>query len=161
MARKDASTTPAEAATPPEENYTLPPADLFDILPRLHEILARIEPLPDSILSTPDHPDNDQDIGADYMSIVPLEPKDMPGAVLGMKSQLRRAAKAVEQLPDMDCSVEELEKEVEALEAKQKRQREARSALGRKAAAALKVLDDAMICSPNDDTVIRFDIPSM
>lgn len=109
---------------------TLPPPALFDVLPALHEILARIERTPvDSAdlqhqPSTSDESGTDSDdIGAYYQDQAPLEPKDLPTEVLAIKAMIRKALREVEKLPDMDWSVEEQEEEIKELEGRIERQK--------------------------------------
>lgn len=117
-----ASTQPNDITTTPE-NPPLPPPQTFDILPSLHELLARLEHHPDSDPSIP--------TGAAYKDAPPLEPKSLPTEVLAIKSKIRRALRELEKLPDMDCSVKDLEGEIEALKERERRQREVLAGLAR------------------------------
>jgi len=55
----------------------------------------------------------------------PLTVNQIPIAADGIKSRLQKARQQVKQLPDMERSVAEQEKEIRELEGKIKRQREA------------------------------------
>lgn len=108
----------------------LPPPQIFDILPALHELLARIERAPGpestdpSLQSSTSTPFNEsEDIGAHYQDQPPLEPKDLPTEVLAIKSKIRKALKEIEKLPDMEWSVEEQEEEIRELEERIARQK--------------------------------------
>jgi uncharacterized coiled-coil protein SlyX len=106
----------------------LPPPQTFDILPALHELLARIDhSTTDSVsnINVPDQTASDsEDIGALYSELQPLEPKELPVEVLQIKTKIRKALKELERLPDMERSVEEQKEEIEALERRITRQRE-------------------------------------
>ncbi|KAF2764854.1 hypothetical protein EJ03DRAFT_355400 [Teratosphaeria nubilosa] len=127
MALKQSATpetiTAADSSTcqPPsqQQQLNLPPPELFDILPQLHEILARIDHAP-----ADGEQDSDDDLGALYNNKSPLDPKDLPAAVLPLKAQMRKAMKEIERLPDIDRSVEEQEEEIRELEERLRRQRE-------------------------------------
>jgi predicted RNase H-like nuclease (RuvC/YqgF family) len=106
----------------------LPPPQTFDILPPLHELLARIDHSttdPVSNINLPEQTTSDpEDIGALYSELQPLEPKELPTEVLQIKAKIRKALKELEKLPDMERSVEEQNEEIEALEGRIRRQRE-------------------------------------
>ena len=108
----------------------LPPPQTFDILPALHELLARIDHTTTSTDLTNQDPIDPSDIGALYSELQPLEPKDLPTEILEIKRKIRRALKDLEQLPDMERSVEEQNEEIEALEGRIARQREIVARLG-------------------------------
>lgn len=108
------------------QDLQLPPPQSFDILPALHELLARIDhtstdasALNDSI----DPSESQGEIGALYTDLAPLEPKDLPVEVLQIKAKIRNALKELQKLPDMDRSVEEQQSEIEDLEDRIARQR--------------------------------------
>lgn len=111
----------------------MPPPQTWDILPHLHELLARVEafdtssaPLLSPEDSTP-HDDGTPDIGHNYdrlPNFQPLNPKELPTAALQVKKKIRDAMKAVEGLPDVDRTVEEQREEIAELEDKIRRQRE-------------------------------------
>lgn len=105
---------------------TLPPPQLFHILPALHEILARIDhaSAAPGILT-----DSDNDLGTAYTSLQPLDPKDLSGAIAPLKSQIRKGLRELEKLPDMDRSVLEQEEEIAELETKIYEQRTVLSGL--------------------------------
>ena len=96
----------------------LPPAQTFDVLPALHELLARIEHT-----SLPPGDTGEESIDHHYTDLAPLEPKDLPAEVLSIKSRIRRALRELEKLPDMHRSVAEQEQEIAALESRVQVQR--------------------------------------
>lgn len=104
-------TPPAKPPSTTTVNTTppLPQPALFDLLPALYEILSRIDP-PD------DH--------------APLDPKDLPAAILPLKAQMRRALREVAALPDVDRGVAEQEAEIAELEILLRKQEEALKELG-------------------------------
>ena len=109
----------------------MPPPQLFDILPPLHEILARLDhasPANDSSVQQEDR--SSAELGASYNGLRPLEPKDLPTAILPLKAQLRRGLKELEKLPDMERTVQEQEQEIAELEERLRRQREMLDRLG-------------------------------
>jgi hypothetical protein len=110
----------------------LPPPQTFDILPTLHELLARIDHgAVDPAASIADQTSSDpEDIGALYSELQPLEPKELPAEVLQIKQKIRKALKELEKLPDMERSVEEQNEEIEELEGRIRRQREMIRRLG-------------------------------
>ncbi|KAK3637011.1 hypothetical protein LTR56_013907 [Elasticomyces elasticus] len=126
----DAEPTIEQSQPEPPQHLTLPQAQLFDILPALHEILARIEHNPQdaanaqSVLV-------DGEIGINYTNLQPLDPKELPAAILPLKAQMRKGLKELEKLPDMDRSVEEQEEEIAELKMKIKRQEEVMREMGR------------------------------
>nr|POE92426.1 hypothetical protein CFP56_69673 [Quercus suber] len=97
-------------STPP----TLPPPQTFDILPPLHELLARIDHVSTQNGLTANI-DNDESQGTRYLEIQPLEPKDLPAEVLPLKSKIRKALRELENLPDMDRSIEDQREEIAEL----------------------------------------------
>ena len=106
----------------------LPSPQIFDILPALHELLARIDhvplitdPLDLSLIPTDTE---SADVGALYKDIPALEPKDLPADVLQVKTRIRRALRELEKLPDMERSVGEQEAEIGELEERIREQRE-------------------------------------
>ncbi|KAF2481991.1 hypothetical protein BDY17DRAFT_354654 [Neohortaea acidophila] len=116
----------------------LPPPQTFDILPTIHELLARIDhatPTNNSnnasnatTTTTPTTPSDP--LGALYTDLTPLEPKDLPNEVLVVKAKIRAALKQLEKLPDMGRGVEEQVEEIAELEARIRRQREMVGVLG-------------------------------
>ena len=100
----------------------LPPPQTFDILPIVHELLARIDHRQDPIdpASEPDA----ADLGSLYADLPPLDPKELPAEVLQVKAKIRRALKELEKLPDMERSIEEQQEEIEELEERERKQRE-------------------------------------
>ena len=107
-----------------QQHLNLPPPQTFDILPALHELLARIDHINTTThLSSTDPSADAADIGAQYTDVQPLDPKDLPSEVLALKAKIRRALKELEKLPDMGRSVEEQREEVVELEGRIRRQR--------------------------------------
>lgn len=96
-----------------------PPPQTFDILPTLHEILARID---HSGLDANDV--EEEFIPTRYAELQSLDPKDLPNEVLPLKAKIRRAQREVEKLPDVERSVEEQREEIVELEERIRRQRE-------------------------------------
>jgi len=108
------------------ESVQLPPPQTFDILPPLHEILARIDHAPtDPMQATA----ADADF-VSYADLQPLEPRDLPHEVLPIKTKIRKAVRELEKLPDMDRDVEQQEAEIKMLEEKAVKQREVLQRLG-------------------------------
>ena len=107
----------------------LPPPQTFDILPALHELLARIDPASTTL---PDQQNASAgiEIGAGYTDLAPLEPKDLPAEVLQIKAKIRRAVKELEKLPDMERGVEEQEEEIRELEGRIEKQKAVVGTLG-------------------------------
>ena len=87
-------------------------ANAFDILPALHELLARL-----------DHGISHDGETGHYAELQPLEPKDVPTQALPIKARIRRALRELEKLPDMGRSVEEQREEIEELEERIQKQR--------------------------------------
>ncbi|WPH04195.1 Hypothetical protein R9X50_00708300 [Acrodontium crateriforme] len=114
-----AGTPSANTALPRAE---LPPPQTFDILPPLHELLARIDHTssinPSSSSSAPDAPL----LSARYADLPPLDPKDLPTEAMALKSRIRGALRALSQLPDMDRDVEEQRAEINELEDRLRKQ---------------------------------------
>ena len=108
------------------QDLHLPPPQSFDILPALHELLARIDhtSADSGVLSDQVEPaDNKEEIGALYTDLAPLEPKDLPVEVLQIKAKIRNALKELQKLPDMDRSIEEQQMEIVELEDRIARQK--------------------------------------
>lgn len=110
----------------PSSQPQLPPPQTFDILPQLHEILARIDHAPNDPMQAAT---GDGDV-VSYAELQPLEPKDLPNEVIAVKSKIRRALRGLEKLPDMDRTVEEQEEEIRMLEQKAAKQKEVLKKLG-------------------------------
>ena len=128
---------PQSQQQPLASQLQLPPSQTFDILPALHELLARIDHgaangVTDPVVGLQDEAssDSEADLGALYTELQPLEPKDLPTEVLQIKTKIRRAVKELQKLPDMDRSVEEQNEEIEELEERVRRQREMIRKLG-------------------------------
>ena len=123
MALRQTSAPPAAQSM---SNLNLPPPQTFDILPVLHELLARIDHTSTElggINGQTDILESGNDIGALYTDVAPLEPKELPTEVLQVKAKIRNALKELQKLPDMDRSVEDQQMEIGELEeriAKQK-----------------------------------------
>lgn len=115
---------PASQTNP--EPVPLPPPQTFDILPPLHELLARIDHAPND----PMHAATSEDDVVTYSEPQPLEPKDLPNEVIAIKSKIRKALRELEKLPDMDRGVEEQEAEIGMLEEKAEKQKEVLRRLG-------------------------------
>ncbi|KAI7375195.1 hypothetical protein KC336_g20042 [Hortaea werneckii] len=114
----------------------LPAPQLFDILPALHEILARIDHRStDPITGSPSLTDNlsSGNIGAAYNNIQSLDPKDLPTAILPLKTMMRKGLREVEKLPDMERSVQEQEEEIRELEERIRKQELVMRGLGERA----------------------------
>lgn len=105
----------------------LPPPQIFDVLPALHELLARVDRAPadsqQQISSPDDGSKTGDDIGAHYQDQALLEPKELPTEVLAIKAKIRKALREVEKLPGMEWSVEEQEEEIVDLEERIERQK--------------------------------------
>ena len=84
---------------------SLPDPQTFDLLPQLHSLLSRLVP----------NPNNPTAASGD------LEPQNLPAAATALKNRLQKARHAVEELPDMERTVEEQEAEIELLEAELKK----------------------------------------
>ncbi|KAI7349406.1 hypothetical protein KC354_g13260 [Hortaea werneckii] len=114
----------------------LPAPQLFDILPALHEILARIDHRSnDPITGSPSLTDSlsSGSIGAAYNNIQSLDPKDLPTAILPLKTMMRKGLREVEKLPDMERSVQEQEEEIRELEERIRKQELVVRGLGERA----------------------------
>jgi hypothetical protein len=123
MAHPIRTTTNLHPASAP---LSLPPPQTFDILPALHELLARIAlHQGDSPFDTTSSTLSESVAeGTSYTELVPLAPKDLPTAVLEIKTRIRAALRAVEGLPDVDRSLEEQKEEIRELEERITRQKE-------------------------------------
>lgn len=115
---------PASRSQP--EPAQLPPPQTFDILPPLHELLARIDHAPND----PMHAATSADDVVTYSEPQPLEAKDLPNEVIAIKSRIRKALRELEKLPDMDRDVEEQEAEIRKLEQKAAKQKDVLQRLG-------------------------------
>ena len=124
------TTTNASPQASESAQLHLPPPQTFDILPPLHELLARID-----VYHSQNHPGTDlddhagpddaaADLGASYAELQPLNPKDLPTAVLDIKARVRHALKELEKLPDMDRTTEEQTAEIAKLETRIAKQQE-------------------------------------
>lgn len=125
MAFAHSSSAPTSQPRRAQELH-LPQPQTFDILPALHELLARIDHTATEAGTITDHADTSEssgDIGALYTDLAPLEPKDLPTEVLQIKAKIRNALKELQKLPDMERSIEEQQVEVEELEDRIARQR--------------------------------------
>jgi hypothetical protein len=89
-------------STPPS---TLPPASTFDFLPPLHNLLSRL-------LADPSNP-----------SKTPLSPKDVATEAAAIKIKIQQARTVVEELPDIDRTIEEQEEEIREMEERIREQR--------------------------------------
>lgn len=124
------TTTNTQAQPLATSKLQLPPPHVFDILPALHELLARVDAHNAQASSSHEVEEqamleNDNTVlGSDYTDVQPLNPKDLPLATLNVKARIRSALKELEKLPDMDRTVQEQQEEMEELEVKIKKQRE-------------------------------------
>ena len=123
---------PASQTRP--EPAQLPPPQTFDILPPLHEVLARIDHAP----KDPMQAATSEDDVVTYSEPQPLEPKDLPAEVNAIKSKIRKALRELEKLPDMDRTVEEQEAEIKKLELKAAKQNEVLQRLGNVASRKMR-----------------------
>ncbi|KAL9134607.1 MAG: hypothetical protein Q9175_004206 [Cornicularia normoerica] len=109
------------ATTPPTPN-TLPPPQLFDILPSLHSLLSRLLLPPSADGLTPS-----------LDSITPISPKDLATAASSITNKIQKARTAVRQLPGVDMAIEEQQDVIAELEEESRRLRGVEEAI-RKAA---------------------------
>ncbi|GIZ47703.1 hypothetical protein CKM354_001078800 [Cercospora kikuchii] len=142
------TTTNAPPAAEQRAQLQLPDPSTFDLLPKLHELLARVDAhqnaasLQADELSLQDA--EHADIATAYDRVPefqPLNAKDLPTALLGytkkgskiddkdvfvkgIKDDVRDALRSVERLPDVDRTVEEQEEEIEELEERIRQQRQ-------------------------------------
>ncbi|KAK5130800.1 hypothetical protein LTR08_001633 [Meristemomyces frigidus] len=126
------STTTTQPQPAPPNPLNLPPPQLFDILPALHELLARIDHAP----SASDPSPSSTSSASNYAPVKPLDPKDLPTAILPLKAQMRKGLRAIERLPDIARSVQEQDDEIAELEARITRQDEVLRGLARCAGEA-------------------------
>ena len=118
------------APTPPTQQPPLPPPQLFDILPALHELLARIDhssPITYPPSFPPINASNEpaaESLALNYSNLHPLDPKDLPSAILPLKAQMRRGLVELGRLGDMERSVEEQGEDIRGLELRVRRQGE-------------------------------------
>ncbi|CAF9912401.1 MAG: hypothetical protein ALECFALPRED_008107 [Alectoria fallacina] len=99
-------------ATSPPPSSTLPPPQLFDILPPLHALLSRLV-LPPSLDGTTPSPD----------TIAPISPKDLATAASSITSKIQKARVAVRELPGVEMGIEEQEDVMAELEEESRRLR--------------------------------------
>ncbi|KAI5361699.1 putative mediator of RNA polymerase II transcription subunit 9, mediator complex, subunit Med7/Med21 [Septoria linicola] len=143
------TTTNAPAAASQRVQLQLPNPSTFDVLPKLHELLARVDAHQNASLILNDDLglgefDSNADIATAYDTadkFQPLNPKDLPNALLGhtekaskanladtlvkgIKDDIREALRSVERLPDVDRTVEEQQEEIEELEERIRQQRQ-------------------------------------
>lgn len=105
---------------------SLPRAELFDVLPAMHEILARANKQ-QADTTAGDAGEADEQL---YGDMAALETRDLPTEVLTVKAKIRRAQKELEKLPDMSRSIEEQEDEIRELEKRIQGKRNALKQLG-------------------------------
>ena len=144
------TTTNAPPAASTHAQLQLPDPSTFDILPKLHELLARVDAhqnaksLHGDDLHLGDL-ENTSSIATAYdrggNDFKPLNPKDLPNALVGhtksptksnekglfvkgIKDEMRDALRSVERLPDVDRTTEEQEEEIEELEERIRKQRQ-------------------------------------
>lgn len=133
------TTNSAPAPNTQQASLQLPKPHSLDILPALHELLARVDAHNNQVFTAEDHntlADGTTDIGSEYVGLQPLNPKELPTAMLEIKGRIRAALREVERLPDVDRSLEEQELEIQELEDRIKRQREMLSGLAEVAKGA-------------------------
>jgi hypothetical protein len=108
---------------------SLPPPQTFEILPPLHELLARVDAHQNQIpgaghtsefTSLDDIPG---DLGSAYAELEPLNPKDLPTAALEIKGRIRNALREIGKLPDTDRSIEQQEQDIAELQEKIEKQK--------------------------------------
>ncbi|TKA42634.1 hypothetical protein B0A54_07477 [Friedmanniomyces endolithicus] len=117
------------STTTPTQQPPLPPPQLFDILPALHELLARIDHSPPT---DSNEPATTESLALNYSNLHPLDPKDLPTAILPLKAQMRRGLVELGRLADMERSVEEQGEDIRGLEERVRRQGEVIRGLGRR-----------------------------
>jgi len=105
------------------DRAALPPPQTFDILPPLHELLARI----DHSSADPLTAVTQDTVG--YTDSRSLEPKEFPNEVQAVKGKVRKALRELEKLPDMERSVDEQEEEMRELQMRIERQKQVLSRL--------------------------------
>jgi hypothetical protein len=108
---------------------SLPPPQTFEILPPLHELLARVDAHQNQLPAI-DHTGDlltlenaPGDLGSAYAELEPLNPKDLPTAALEIKSRIRNALREIGMLPDIDRSIEQQEQDIGDLEKKIEKQK--------------------------------------
>ncbi|CAD6581651.1 MAG: hypothetical protein ASARMPREDX12_000621 [Alectoria sarmentosa] len=99
-------------ATSPPPSSTLPPPQLFDILPPLHALLSRLL-LPPSLDGATPSPD----------TMAPISPKDLATAASSITSKIQKARVAVRELPGVEMGIEEQEDVMAELEGESRRLR--------------------------------------
>lgn len=102
---------PTATTSQPVPN-TLPPAQLFDILPPLHSLLSRLllPPFADGLTPVTD-------------TITPLSPKDLATAASSITNKIQKARVAVRELPSAEMSIAEQEDVIAELEEESRRLR--------------------------------------
>ena len=119
MALAQSCKTPGSSSnTQASDKISLPPPQTFDILPPLHELLARIDHSSSDPLTA-----SAQDT-VSYTDSKPLEPRDFPNEVQTIKAKIRKALRELEKLPDMERSVEDQEAEIAEMELRIRKQKE-------------------------------------
>lgn len=109
------------ATTPPTPD-TLPPPQLFDILPPLHSLLSRLllPPSTDGLTPSPD-------------TTHPISPKDLATAASSITNKIQKAQTAVRGLPGVETGIEEQEEVIAELEEESRRLRGVEEGIGRAA----------------------------
>jgi hypothetical protein len=108
---------------------SLPPPQIFEILPPLHELLARVDahqtqvPGIDQTGDLTTLEDVPGDLGSAYAELEPLNPKDLPTAALEIKGRIRNALREIGMLPDIDRSIEQQEQDIRDLQEKIEKQK--------------------------------------
>jgi hypothetical protein len=112
-----------------QNTLSLPPPHTFEILPPLHELLARVDAHQNQIPGI-DHTgdlttleDAPGDLGSAYAELEPLNPKDLPTAALEIKGRIRNALREIGMLPDIDRSIEQQEQDIADMQEKIEKQK--------------------------------------
>ena len=114
---------------------TLPPPQVFDLIPHIHALLARL------LLPNTQH--TAQDISTPSSSItanstVALSPKDLATAASGVMVKIQKARNAVRDLPGVQVGLDEQERIIRDLEEEVRRLNEVEVGIGRAARRSLK-----------------------
>lgn len=99
-------------ATTQPTSSTLPPPQLFDILPPLHSLLSRLL-LPASADGLTPSPD----------TTTPISPKDLATAASSITHKIQKARTAVRELPGIEMGIEEQEDVIAELKEESRRLR--------------------------------------
>jgi hypothetical protein len=99
-------------ASEQQQGVVLPSPAMFDILPPLHELLSRLlaadtDPLLMMPVTSPV-----------YKGQQPLSMHHLAGEISAIRNRIRKARASVEELPDMDRSIDEQQQEISLLQDK-------------------------------------------